>query len=212
MRNAAEKSFWTFADHLPDLGIGNAEQHTVAAAPRHTVGACPFKHLRRTSARSPRLRAGKQPRSNRLSRSPQMTSKLGGAFVNSTLPLHEPIQRLRARLVCQRIPESAGPFGPGALIDLGGIRSAANYCCKRLLLIERSNMPQPQCFLRAFQSAVLSHPPCNQLKHGRQIDVDCVSLSASLALVPGVLNPQQILLQCSVGIRNVVPGRHFHSG
>jgi hypothetical protein len=26
MRNAAEKSFWTFADHLPDLGIGNAEQ------------------------------------------------------------------------------------------------------------------------------------------------------------------------------------------
>jgi hypothetical protein len=42
MRNAAEKSFWTFADHLPDLGIGNAEQHTVAAAPRHTVGACPI--------------------------------------------------------------------------------------------------------------------------------------------------------------------------
>jgi hypothetical protein len=31
MRNAAERSFWTFADHQPDLGIGNAEQHTVAA-------------------------------------------------------------------------------------------------------------------------------------------------------------------------------------
>jgi hypothetical protein len=56
-------------------------------------------------------------------------------------------------------------------------------------------MPQPQCSLRAFQSAVLSHPPCNQLKHGGQKDVDCVSLSASLALVPGVLNPQQVLLQ-----------------
>ena len=31
MCNGAERSFWTFADHQPDLGIGNAEQHTVAA-------------------------------------------------------------------------------------------------------------------------------------------------------------------------------------
>jgi hypothetical protein len=31
MRNAAERSFWTFADHQPDLGIGNAEQHTVSS-------------------------------------------------------------------------------------------------------------------------------------------------------------------------------------
>jgi uncharacterized protein len=37
MRNAAERSFWTFADHQPDLGIGNAEQHTVAA------GASPYR-------------------------------------------------------------------------------------------------------------------------------------------------------------------------
>jgi len=37
LRNAAERSFWTFADHQPDLGIGNAEQHTVAA------GASPYR-------------------------------------------------------------------------------------------------------------------------------------------------------------------------
>ena len=41
MRNAAERSFWTFADHQPDLGIGNAEQHTVAA------GASPASQSRR---------------------------------------------------------------------------------------------------------------------------------------------------------------------
>jgi hypothetical protein len=37
MRNAAERFFWTFSDHLPDLGIGNADQHTVAA------GASPYR-------------------------------------------------------------------------------------------------------------------------------------------------------------------------
>jgi hypothetical protein len=37
MRNAAEKSFWTFVDHLPDLGIGNAE-------PTHRrCGASPYR-------------------------------------------------------------------------------------------------------------------------------------------------------------------------
>jgi hypothetical protein len=44
-------------------------------------------------------------------------------------------------------------------------------------------MPQPQCSLRAFQSAVLSRPPCNNLKHGAQEGVDPVSLSATLALL-----------------------------
>jgi len=48
------------------------------------------------------------------------------------------------------------------------------------------------CFLRALQSAVLSHPPCNQLEHGGQIAIDSVSFPAALSVLPGVLNPHEI--------------------
>jgi hypothetical protein len=43
----------------------------------------------------PDLRANKQPKSNRLSRSSNMTRKLGGAFVDSTFALKETIQPFR---------------------------------------------------------------------------------------------------------------------
>ena len=71
--------------------------------------------------------------------------------------------------LCQRVAESTGPFGPGALVDLSRIGSAANYCGKWLLLIEWNDMPQAQGLVRAFESAVLSHPPSNQLEqHARR--------------------------------------------
>src|ERR1700724_3400762 len=116
------------------------------------------------------------------------------------------------RLVLQSVPESAGPFGPSTLINLFSISSTADHCGKWIFVIEWIDMPQPECLLCAFQSAFLSRPPRNQLKYGGQIGVDCVPLPASLTLVPGVLNPQQVLPQCLGGIGHVVMDWLFQSG
>jgi hypothetical protein len=142
------------------------------------------------------------------------TGKLGGAWVDSALSLHELIQPFGGGLVRQDVPQRARPFRTSALVNLGWIRSAANYRREWLLLIEWSNMPQSQCFLRALRSVLFSHPPCNQFKYGRQIDVDCVSLPASLAFVMGrkraAADDRSLLVfidECPSGLQSMLPAR-----
>jgi hypothetical protein len=66
-------------------------------------GCCTPKHLYGRSQRATAL------------------SKTLGATVDSALALNELVEGFGRRLVCHRIPESTGLFGPGALVNLGGI-------------------------------------------------------------------------------------------
>jgi hypothetical protein len=73
------------------------------------------------------------------------------AFVDPTPALHEFIQWFGWNLVCQRVPESTRPFRSGALIHFCGVRSAADNCSKRLVVIGWLDIPQPQRLEGSFQ-------------------------------------------------------------
>src|ERR1700730_1368972 len=125
-----------------------------------------------------------------------------GAIIYPTFTFDKLVQRFRMVLVLQGVPEHTRPLGPGPFIYFCRIRSAANDGGKWLLVIEWSHIAQSQSLVSSFEGAFLSRPPRDQIEDSYQIDVDCTSVPAPLTLVPGVLNPQEILLQCLIGIRN----------
>src|ERR1700730_9081883 len=90
------------------------------------------------------------------------------------------------RLVLQSVPQRAGPFGSRALIDFSGIRSALDDGGKRLDVVGYPDVPQPQRLASSFDSPIFRSPPGHEIEDSGQIDIDCVPLPASLALVPGV--------------------------
>ena len=124
--------------------------------------------------------------------SSNVSGKPACALVDAALALNECIERFGMGLVPQCIPQSAGPFGPSALIDLGWIGSAANDCGKWLLAVEWADPPQPQCPVSAVQSLVFSCPPGDQIKHGGQIGVNGVPIPAGPALLPRLSNRIQV--------------------
>src|SRR5258707_15747907 len=62
----------------------------------------------------------------------------------------------------------------GTLVDFFWSRSTANYCRKRLFVIEWSHMPQSQGLVSSIEGTIFSRPPGDQIKHGVQIRVDRV--------------------------------------
>jgi hypothetical protein len=142
--------------------------------------------------------------------SAEAAGKSRSTFVDPTFPLHEFIQRFRGRLVC-RESQRTSPFRASALIDLCRISGTANDGGKWFFLIEWNDMPQAQGLVSAFDGTVFSRPPRNQLKHGCQIGVDCVSLPAGLAIVPSTPHSQEVLSQCLRRVRYFVPNGFFQS-
>jgi hypothetical protein len=125
-----------------------------------------------------------------LKLAPKASGKPASTFVDATLPLDELVERFGIRLAFQRVPERAGPFRPGALINLSSISGAANDGGKRFDVVGWAHTPQPQRLVSAVESAVFSRPPRNQIEDGGQIAIDRVAISAGLALRPSSSQPQ----------------------
>jgi hypothetical protein len=62
-------------------------------------------------------------------------------------------------------------------------------------VLEWIDMPQSQGFVGSVVGAFLSRPPRDKIENAAQIAIDCIPLSARLALLPRISNPQQILSQ-----------------
>ena len=135
-----------------------------------------------------------------------------GAIIYPTFTFDKLVQRFRMVLVLQGVPEHTRPLGPGPFIYFCRIRSAANDGGKWLLVIEWIHIPQSQGFVGSVEGAFLSRPPRDKIENAAQIAIDCIPLSARLALLPRISNPQQILSQCLARIRYILLRRCFRSG
>ena len=144
--------------------------------------------------------------------SPKAPSTSRCALIDAALTLYKLTQRFGNLFVCQRIPQHAGPFRPGSLINLCRVRSAANDCGKRVLAVEWADPLQPQRLVGAFQSTIFSHPPCDEVEHRAQIPINRVPLPAGLAVLPSIPQPHQVLPQCLVCIGYILLNRFFQSG
>ena len=122
--------------------------------------------------------------------SPKTPSTSRCALIDAALTLYKLTQRFGNMFVCQRIPQHAGPFRPGSLINLCRVRSAANDCGKRLLAVEWAHPLQSQRLVSAFQSGEFPAAPGDQIEHGElPRSVESVEpISTSLPLPRPVLS------------------------
>src|SRR4029450_2651358 len=80
-----------------------------------------------------------------------------------------------------RIPQHARPFRSGAFVDLLSISGRENDGGKRLVVIGRSDILQPQRLARPLSGTIFRRPPGYKIENGSEIRIDRIAVALGLA-------------------------------
>jgi hypothetical protein len=133
-------------------------------------------------------------------RSPKASRKPRRTLVDPTFAANERGKRFTMQFVFGTVTEHARPLGSCSLLDLSGIGGAADDRGERFVgswQIQPVQLQRPPC---PTDGAIFCLPPHHKVEHRAEVAIDCVAITAGLALLPSIAHPEQILPQRFPGI------------